>query len=180
MENKTIARRIGYSVDGFTRQSIEALNIIHETLGGICSEYAPMLLDEIYAAKTEYDKLSDLFNAIAKFEFDKIDMFSDISYRYVANKFGDTGSVYVISTINQFKKDSFLAARKLGDTLTNLINKLKEEDLFQGDSGELIDQYNELSCNLNCFFGTYMTKVLDWTCMEEQLNIPLIFFYEDV
>lgn len=180
MEKNTITRKIGYSVDGFTWQGIEALNGIHDALEGVYSEYAPMLLDEVYAARAEYDKLSDLFNAIAKFESDKVDMLSDISDKYVANKFGDTDSVYAISTMNQFKKDSFLAAKKLGDKLTNLINQFNEEDIFDGDSGELIEQYNELACSLNCFFGTYMTTIPNWTSMEDQLDIPLIFFDEDV
>ncbi|MEH0791701.1 hypothetical protein KW882_05465 [Vibrio parahaemolyticus] len=180
MENKTTRRRVGYSVDGFTWQGIEALNRIHEALDGVYSEFAPMLLDEIYAVRTEYDKVSDLFNAIAKFESDKVDMLSDISNKYVASKFDDTGSVYAISTINQFKKDSFLAARKLGDKLTNLINQFNEEDIFEDDSGELIGQYNELACNLNSFFDSYMTTIPDWTSMGDRLDIPLIFFDEDV
>ena len=180
MENKTTRRSVGYSVDGFAWQGIEALNRIHEALDGVYSEFAPILLDEIYAVRTEYDKLSDLFNAIAKFESDKVDMLSDISSKYVASKFRDTGSVYVISTTNQFKKDSFLAARKLGDKLTNLINQFNEEDIFEGDSGEMIEQYNELVCNLNCFFASHTTTIPDWTSMGNRLDIPLIFFDEDV
>lgn len=179
MEEKTISRRVGYSIDGFTWQSIETINEIYELLEIVYSEYSHFLLDEIYAVRAEYDKLSDLFNAIAKFESDKIDMLSDISTKYVAKKLSNVESVYQISTINQFKMDSCQVAIKLGELIINLINQIYEDVIFDDYSGELIEQYNELACNLNCFFGSYTDLIPDWDSMDDKLDIPLIFLDED-
>ncbi len=178
MGNKSETRKVSYSVNGFTWQGIESLNIIHECLEEIDDTYH-LTIDGIDKAKNDYDKLSDLFNSIARFKSNSVDMFTDISNEYVAQTFSKIEPTYEISTINQFKIDAFHAALSLSQSLIHVLNQFDEDFLHEGYTGDLIDEFNEIACNLNCFFGTYMDTVPEWHSMDDVLDVPLIFFEED-